>query len=277
MTSPLSPQGRRGAQERQGRALHRGASSPRPRFRRRPSVGVGRRRRDYRRSPRTAGDARASRRDAARPVRLASRRSRGRLSRSPGVGFARRGVARAVARVATRGYRPRRAGVFVQLFLLLDESITKSSDDLFYPSLRAPLTTIDPSHPSHPSRPPADQGCRSGVHPEGGQADEDRLHLHRGGAVVQDGWSRRRRRLAPRRARQARPQGHDHLPALRPVQGRVGHVRQGGRHGQAGWLLPREQEGRRPRLRRPPAVPRQGVGQDGVQAVRENQRRGFRG
>ena len=29
---------------------------------------------------------------------------------------------------------------------------------------------------------------------------------------------------------------------------------------QAGWLLPRAQEGRRPRLRRPPSLPRQGVG-----------------
>ena len=115
-----------------------------------------------------------------------------------------------------------------------------------------------------------------GLLPQGQPPHEDRLRLHRGRPLVQDRRPRRRRRLPSRRARQARPQGHDHRAPLRPVQGRLGYLRPRRRARPQRRLLPRAQEGRRPRLRRPPPLPRQGLGQDWLQALRQDQRRRLR-
>ena len=115
---------------------------------------------------------------------------------------------------------------------------------------------------------------RCALHRQDGEAHEDRLRLHRGCALVQDGRSRRRRRLAPRRARQARAQGDDHhQPRYDQYKGAWNtSVKVDALGKQVG--LPRAQEGCRPRVRGPP-VPRQGVGQDGLEALRQDQRRGF--
>ena len=57
----------------------------------------------------------------------------------------------------------------------------------------------------------------------------------------------------------------------------MGHLRPRRRPRPQRRVLPRAQEGCRSRLCRSPALPRQGLGQDWQQAVRQDQRRGLRG
>merc|ERR1719399_57382 len=64
-------------------------------------------------------------------------------------------------------------------------------------------------------------------------------------------------------------QRDDRGAPVRPVQGRVGHGRRRRRDGRARALLPFAEGRRGPRLRGPPLVPGQGLGQDGFQALRE--------